>query len=508
MSSGAATEYHADYQKHTRNARRVGRFDAFHTGLHAMRSSLRSTLLLAVGILLTLGVLIASETGNVRLSQGYRQVIQSQQAETAINELLAELVNAEAGQRGFLLTGKDEYLDPYNKAIPHIHALMAEIRDHYANDPDALKLFSETALQVSRKLTEMELTLIYGKRDLEVALDLVRTDFGKASMEAVRQGLDRLRQREIATVARSLEHAERDLALSRYGIALITAVNIILLVVLGMQHAKRLAVTELARDKAEEESQKLDRMVRERTRQLSDLAAHLQRVTEDEKTRLARELHDELGAILTATKMDLHWLRSRMQANEPAVSEKITRVMAHVDQGIQIKRRLIEDLRPTILLNLGLVEALSQLTEDVGVRNGWHTEVSLPDDMPKLTDDAAIALYRIVQESLTNASKYAHATSVSVALDVNEDEGVRLRVRDNGRGFPADIERRRMVGHHGLLGMEQRAIALGGTLTIDSMPGGGVTIIVELPPTDAVFERVDHTEHARPQTALPGGAAV
>lgn len=248
-------------------------------GLHAMRSSLRSTLLLAGGILLTLGVLIASETGNIRLSQGYRQVIQSQQAETAINELLAELVNAEAGQRGFLLTGKDEYLDPYNKAIPHIHALMAEIRDHYANDPDALKLFSETALQVSRKLTEMELTLIYGKRDLEVALDLVRTDFGKASMEAVRQGLDRLRQREIATVARSLEHAERDLALSRYGIALITAVNIILLVVLGMQHAKRLAVTERERDMAEEESQKLDRMVRERTRQLSDLAAHLQRVT-------------------------------------------------------------------------------------------------------------------------------------------------------------------------------------------------------------------------------------
>ncbi|MFX8449261.1 hypothetical protein ABTL80_19940, partial [Acinetobacter baumannii] len=90
-----------------------------------------------------------------------------------------------------------------------------------------------TALQVSRKLTEMELTLIYGKRDLEVALDLVRTDFGKSSMEAVRQGLDRLRQREIGTVARSLEHAERDLALSRYGIALITAVNIILLVTLG-----------------------------------------------------------------------------------------------------------------------------------------------------------------------------------------------------------------------------------------------------------------------------------
>jgi signal transduction histidine kinase len=312
-------------------------------------------------------------------------------------------------------------------------------------------------------------------------------------------------------VARSLEHAERDLALSRYGIALITAVNIILLVVLGMQHAKRLAATEQERDKLEEESQKLDRMVRERTRQLSDLAAHLQRVTEDEKTRLARELHDELGAILTATKMDLHWLRTRLTANDPAVGEKITRVMSHVDQGIQIKRRLIEDLRPTILLNLGLTEALTQLTEDVGSRNQWHTEVSLPDDMPKLTDDAAIALFRIVQESLTNASKYAHATHVSVALDASE-EGVRLRVRDNGRGFPADVERRRMVGHHGLLGMEQRAVALGGKLIIDSMPGGGVTIVVELPPTDAVFNRDDDSASHGSPGPVPasgrGGALV
>jgi signal transduction histidine kinase len=234
-------------------------------------------------------------------------------------------------------------------------------------------------------------------------------------------------------------------------------------------------------------------------------------VTEDEKTRLARELHDELGAILTATKMDLHWLRTRLTANDPAVGEKITRVMSHVDQGIQIKRRLIEDLRPTILLNLGLTEALTQLTEDVGSRNQWHTEVSLPDDMPKLTDDAAIALFRIVQESLTNASKYAHATHVSVALDASE-EGVRLRVRDNGRGFPADVERRRMVGHHGLLGMEQRAVALGGKLIIDSMPGGGVTIVVELPPTDAVFNRDDDSASHGSPGPVPasgrGGALV
>ncbi|WP_200899013.1 CHASE3 domain-containing protein, partial [Cupriavidus pauculus] len=93
---------------------------------------LRNTLLLAGGIVLTLAVLIASETGNLRLRQGYTEAIRSQQLQSDLGELAAELVNAEAGQRGFLLTGKDSYLDPYYKALPHINELMARIRQHYA----------------------------------------------------------------------------------------------------------------------------------------------------------------------------------------------------------------------------------------------------------------------------------------------------------------------------------------------------------------------------------------
>lgn len=447
---------------------------------------LRNTLLLAGGIVLTLAVLIASETGNLRLREGYTEAIRSQQLQSDLGALIAELVNAEAGQRGYLLTGKESYLDPYYKALPHISELMSRIRQHYANDPEGLRQFGEASQFVTRKLNEMALTLVYGKRDVDVALDMIRTDFGKQTMESARRGLEHLQVRESDTVTHNLEAAEHDLQLSRYGIGLLTAINILLLVAVGMGHQRRMTMAEAAREQLEEESARLDRKVRARTRQLSALAAHLQRVTEEEKTRLSRELHDELGAILTAIKLDLHWVKMRVQQTHPEARDKITRVMQHADQAIQIKRRLIEDLRPTVLLNLGLREAIVQQVEDVGARNQWETHVDLPESLPPLRDNAAIALYRIVQESLNNASKYAEARHVSVSLACTPQQ-LTLTIRDDGRGLPPDFDAGSIAGHHGLLGMEQRVLALGGTMHIDSSPGQGVSIRIEVPLTTSVL---------------------
>jgi signal transduction histidine kinase len=479
-----------------------------------MRSSLRTTLLLLGGIFLTIGVLIASETGNSRLTEGYRQVIQSQQAQTAINALLAELVNAEAGQRGYLLTGNEEYLDPYNLAIPKIRTLVADVAAYYRDEPTELESFNAIAGLIDRKLTEMELTLIYGKRDLQVALDLVRTDFGKQSLDGIRNGLSELYGHEAVKVSQSLAFADRDLLLARWGIALITALNIVLLVVLGMQYARRIARAEEEHERLSQESELLDRLVRQRTAQLSDLAAHLQRVTEDEKTRLSRELHDELGALLTATKLDLHWVRTRVDRLEPAredLIDKLKRVISHVDQGIQIKRRLIEDLRPTVLLNFGLGVAIQQLVDEVATRNNWQADVKVPDEIPSFTTDAAIALYRIVQESMTNASKYAGATRIEIELRCNE-EVVRLTIRDNGKGFLQDREADRKAGHHGLLGMEQRAIALGGWLQADSKPSKGVVVVVEVPLATCVqvpsIEDSDTSDEGPPPSASASRGAV
>jgi len=456
-------------------------------------STLPHTLLLASGILLTVVVLFASETGNTRLRESYIDVIRSQRMQTALAALNGELVDAEGGQRGFLLTGKESYLDPYYKALPRIDELMGQLRAGYASDPEGLKLFTETSKLISSKLNEMALTMIYGKRDLEVALDLVRTDYGKQTMDNARRGLDRLQAREAATVSHRLEGTEHDVQLSRYGIGLLTAINIVLLVAVGMGHAKRLATSESARTEAEEEGVRLDRKVQARTRQLSALAGHLLRVSEDEKTRLARELHDEMGAILTAVKLDLHWVRRRVQDTHPEAAEKLTRVMHHVDQGIQIKRRLIEDLRPTVLINLGLREALNQLVEDVAARNHWQAEIRVPEDLPPLRQDAAIALFRIAQESLTNASKYSQARHIWLSLDCSQD-GLTLTVRDDGKGLPPDFDPGNTAGHHGLIGMEQRVTALGGRMKIDSSPHAGVGIRVDVPLTASILAPAQEPE--------------
>lgn len=236
----------------------------------------------------------------------------------------------------------------------------------------------------------------------------------------------------------------------------------------------------------------LEALVLERTYKLSELAGYLQRVGEQERHRLARELHDELGSLLTAIKLDLSWVRRQLPEAAPeALQEKLTRAMALLDDGISLKRRLIENLRPSALLHLGLLDALQLLLDDHGGRdNNCEFTLAAATELPRLNDDAALALYRIAQESLNNAAKYAHAASVTVRLAV--DAGwLEMAVVDDGRGCDPDDVRSRPVGHHGLIGMEQRLLAFGGELRLISRLGSGCTVLARMP-----LDRVLHAEAA------------
>jgi signal transduction histidine kinase len=222
----------------------------------------------------------------------------------------------------------------------------------------------------------------------------------------------------------------------------------------------------------------LDQLVTERTRQLEALGWHLQAVSENEKTQLARELHDELGAILTASKMDVAWANRKLKDSEPAISEKLTRALANLDQGIALKRRIIEDMRPTVLANFGLVTALRTLGDEAAQRNGWVLDLHLPDDDIKLDEQTEIALFRVAQEALTNAAKYANASRVSIGLQVVAEQ-VALHIADNGIGItPADLKR---THTHGLLGMRQRVAARGGRFDIRRGTLNGTDIRVTMP---------------------------
>jgi signal transduction histidine kinase len=225
------------------------------------------------------------------------------------------------------------------------------------------------------------------------------------------------------------------------------------------------------------ERDKLEDAVASRTLELSDLARHLQTVREDERSHLARELHDELGGLLTAAKLDLARMRSRLVHAGPEVSERVAHLHTTLDAGIALKRRIIEDLHPSSLENLGLGPALQILCDE------WSggSEIPVEVDLQEITLPPACALvvYRLVQEALTNIAKYAQAHQVSVRLGTAGGQAL-VQVSDDGRGFPAT---QRTQGH-GLAGMRFRVASIGGQLTVESAPGQGTTIRARLPLQD------------------------
>ncbi len=205
-------------------------------------------------------------------------------------------------------------------------------------------------------------------------------------------------------------------------------------------------------------------------------AAWLQRTREAERAELARELHDELGAILTAARLDVAWLAAQPACHAPQIAQRLAELQRVLTQGIELKRRIVEDLHPTVLTHLGLVPALEQLLASHRTRFRGRVSASL-DQSVAPAGEPALALYRIAQESLTNIHKYARADFVRVSLRRVRGR-IELSVDDDGVGFePAAVG----PGHHGLAGMRHRMLAVGGPLEVAASPGQGTSIRAGLP---------------------------
>lgn len=212
---------------------------------------------------------------------------------------------------------------------------------------------------------------------------------------------------------------------------------------------------------------------------LRELAAFLQTVREEERTRIARELHDELGQALTALRIDLGWLRGKCNTADSlgkAAAERVGAALAVVEQSIVSLRRISEDLRPAMLDSLGLAAAIEHHVSQFTQRTGIPCQLRMNREEFDLTGNLAITVFRIVQEALTNVARHAEASEVEVVIDELED-GIRLSVTDNGKGFTFPTEKKTF----GVLGMRERAAILGGSLDIDSQPGKGTRITGWLP---------------------------
>jgi signal transduction histidine kinase len=212
--------------------------------------------------------------------------------------------------------------------------------------------------------------------------------------------------------------------------------------------------------------------------QLRALAARLQSAREEERTRIAREIHDELGQALTAIKIDLAALIRDLPGDSGPQRQRSQSILKLLDEAIQSVRRIATELRPGILDDLGLVAAVEWAAEEFQARTGTTCELSLPGVDIALDPERATALFRILQETLTNVARHTNATRVDIRL-AQENGDLILEVNDNGQGIGEEhpSESRSL----GILGMRERALLLGGELTISGEPGKGTTVRVRIP---------------------------
>lgn len=427
---------------------------------------------LALAALLAGLYLLAAERYS-RLNEVGSQVAQIQERQKLLARFLQLMVDAETGQRGFLLTEEPEYLDPLLEAAPRVHDVLVRLQRSYdpeAGKPNPVIELERLSAKHFRILAERLRTYVRWRQHGSVGVVQSGTT-GKQVMDQVREQVGELETRESARLAGVLSQWVEDLGVTRLSTAGATGVGAILLLVVGLFLYRDL-------NRRTREATELHRLVDERTAELVSLSNHVQQVSEREKQSLARELHDSLGSLLVATKMDVAWLHARLRQADPELELRWQRIQVSLDRGVDLKRRVVESLRPTLLDNMGLFAALRWQFDETCGRAGLRCKQRLPAEELRLTNDAAIGLFRVAQEAFTNIVRHSGANEAE--LDVAYDgKNFVLTIADNGRGLPVGEEAVRYS--HGLAGMRHRVRALSGQWETSAPQGGGTRIRVTVP---------------------------
>jgi signal transduction histidine kinase len=427
---------------------------------------------------LTLAFIVVSE-------RNYRNVVFSvNERRTArdnldvIDALQMTLLNAETGQRGYLLTGNSDYLKPLTLARTELFKLQGRTALMFSNQPDKQAQVDAVAALIFDKFVELEMTVKLvdqGRKD--EALQIVTQNGGKDIMDRIRQKITALSGEMSMDLEGVRKNWEHDMLMSRLGMLAVAILNLLLLAFALYLFVKDLQQRQALIALRETENQRLAGLVDERTSELNELSTHLQRSIEEDRAALARDLHDELGGILTSAKMDLEWLRTHA-THAPEALKRFVQLSEMLDDAVSVKRRVVENLRPSLLDNLGLAPALEWYITEHCNKGGLKCTLNLAEELGVISPDASIALFRIVQEGTTNALRHAKAKHFNASLHIDRNN-IHLVLEDDGAGLPATFNPAKMS--HGLSGIRQRARSLGGDAIWKSAPGKGTTITVIIP---------------------------
>ena len=434
----------------------------------------RVTLMLAIAA--AVATIFISEASYMRSVRQMDEIGEMAEARLAIQRLERSLLEAETGQRGYLITHRKEYLAPYQNSLGNIAESFRKLDGYYSNDAGPRAILLKMHALADTKLSELAITIgLHDEGKTAAMNEVVLSGIGKEPMDAIRQLSAELLTLESSRVEDGRLEVYYLLLLDRIGVALLTTFS---LLALFLYLRKRFAHESLLVEQqrlVQIERDRLEAEVIERTAQLTQLARHLNTAREDERSRLARNLHDDLGALLTSAKLDAARIRSRLADTLPEASRLLAHLVDSLNSSIALGRRIIEDLRPSALGNLGLLATLEIMADEFAEQSGIEVHRTL--EAVPLQPSSELMVYRMVQEAITNITKYAQASNVWITL-ATHDAQVEISVRDDGVGFDSRVKR---TSAHGLLGMRFRVEAEGGTMALNSSPGKGTEIRVVLP---------------------------
>lgn len=432
----------------------------------------RLTFSVLLSVLVAFSLVAINEAGFRRSSQALAAIDEATHARSTLNRLLRLMLEAEAGLRGYLLTGETRYLPPYEAAAGEVErTLEALARDYPEPGPEAARVAALAADTRTQFAGMAQAVRRHQQGQADAGGFAPMADAG----DALRARVLALVDQASARVQDNQAQVRWSLLLGRLGVAAVTLVALAAFCLYLRQWRLLEEAGEREQRALQHERDQLEQLVRERTASLAELATHLQQVREQERGHLARELHDELGALLTAAKLDVARLKSRVGSASPEVAQRLAHLVDTLNRGIALKRRIIENLRPSALANLGLAASLEILAREFSEQSGVAVTTRLE---PVQLDEACdLTAYRLVQESLTNVAKYAQARRVEISVE-GSGALAEVCVRDDGIGFdPAAVR----PSTHGLAGMRHRVEAAGGRLAVTSAPGQGTRVVALLP---------------------------
>jgi signal transduction histidine kinase len=391
------------------------------------------------------------------------------------DKLSLNLLNLETQTQKILLTKDNYFTIPFEESIDEIKKAMdgLESRGSSYVNRDEVQSVKEDIASIIMYLTE-----IPHQEDRDIRSQSYRTV--QTEINALQEKIRTMRERIRHSIRGANQTNITALSTLRWAMFGLAVISFALLFISFRQARQQQKSAKKYTKEISDRNNNLEKIVNKRTEELIALASSVTTSSENERKRIARELHDELGALLTAARMDTSWIKRTLKpAEDDPMKVRLDRLLENIDNGIHVKRAITNSLVPPLLRELGLLEAITAMTEDTLEENPPEYHLELSTDLPVISSDLELALYRICQESMNNIRKYAEASNVTIRLLMKEDtDTIELYIIDDGKGFDKALLRK---GTHGITGMRARAAMFGGVATVFSPAHQGTTVKAVFP---------------------------